>query len=163
MDIKTLEEKFRLNSYNGQVHSQQPFEIVNGIGNVMVSVPHCCKHFREGSIKPHEFMTGAIGQYVQKEAKCHLISSVKFSQSDPNWDQLSPYRDALTKYMKDNSVRFLLDIHGMSNLGDDVEIGYNSLKNLNHSKGLKKVIVSFWKESGFNVSFDKKLAVFNKW
>ena len=156
MDITKLEDKFRINSYNGQVNSLQPFEVINGIGNVMVSVPHCCKHFREGQVKPHEFMTGAIGQYVQQKTNCHLITSIKYAQSDPNWDGTSQYREALTEYMHEKSVCFLIDIHGMTSTSSDLEIGYNSLKNINNSKGLKKTVVSFWEGTGLSVAFDKK-------
>lgn len=155
-EIDTFENLFRINHYYGQKDRVKGFLLQMGKGQTIVSTPHSCRHLREQNIKAQEYMTGAIGMYVREKTNCHLISSVRFDNCDPNWDEISPYRNELIETIRKENIHFLLDLHGMKDSFYDIEFGTNDLANIDYSTELKKLIADFWKSCGYRIRFDGK-------
>ena len=107
--IKTLyayEEEFKYNNYYGEADSAE-YIIKEGKNNILVSSPHCFKHYREGNIKVNEILTGAIGNYLNVEGGCHFSYVSKFLEKDANWDDESDYRNAMKDYLIHNTHSYI--------------------------------------------------------
>lgn len=155
MHVYDYESDFAMNSYYGDKTLPEAFKLSGGSGHVMVSAPHSCRHYRNSSIKAHEFMTGAFAKYTHAFANCPVITTVRYDETDANRDTISAYRDELERYIKEHEISFLLDLHGMKSSGYDLVLGVNGGKNLNGSNSLLNIISSFWGNAGYKLGIDK--------
>ena len=64
---------------------------------------------RKTNTRPH------LPDYWPSEPGAYLLYTWAFSESDPNWDQHSPYKEVLRRMVYDHAIRFVIDLHGMSN------------------------------------------------
>ena len=110
--INELETLFSDNKYDGRGDSA--FHIDNGEIPIMVSAPHAINQYREGKIKWADMYTGGIAKYLSETTRCHAIYSCMFTESDPNYDEgdNNRYQLELKKYVNDNNIKLLLDLHG---------------------------------------------------
>lgn len=157
-DIKSNEKLFSENEYNGC--GNKNVTIKRGDIPIMLSTPHSINHFREGNIKYAEKLTGSIGRFLNEYIGCHLIYKSKFSKTDPNFDKNSKYKEHLLNYINDNGIKFLFDIHGMS---DDnncaIEIGTSPSINNKASIKFAKFIKSKFEKNGIRpVLINKKFS-----
>lgn len=119
-EILNLEQKYKANGY---CHESNDILLVQVSIPAMVSAPHSVKHLRNGTIKNEDMLTGGIVEYLGKITGCHVITNLS-SMSDPNYDSDSSYRKKLLEYIKDNNIKYLLDLHGASYLSDfSIDIG----------------------------------------
>jgi len=92
------------------------FQIVKGKIPVIISAPHAVEHLRLGfsvkSPKPNEINTAAILKIICKKTGSWGIISTKRFIKDPNWYKKSDYRRQIEKLVKENGIRFLIDLHG---------------------------------------------------
>lgn len=142
--LKKIEKKFSANDYNGK--DSREFEIIEGKVPIMLSAPHSVNHFRNGKIKYCDLFTGSICLYLQKVTGCHLIYALNQSSSDANFDseENSSYKRALKKYIKENNIKILFDIHGCDKEKEcAVEIGTTDDKDssLNDYKFIKDLVI----------------------
>lgn len=131
--IMELELFFSANSYNG--NGKKAFEIEKGNIPVMISAPHAVNQFRNGKIKYADTYTGAIAKYLHMVTGCHAIYSSKYTETDPNYDlpQNNNYQRKLKKYILDNEIYLLIDIHGASKERKFIiEMGTASIKEKNN-------------------------------
>ncbi len=122
--IGILEKVFSDNNYNGS--GEDSFFIKKGIGKIMVSAPHAINHYRNGNIKLADMYTGGIALYLHEITGCHIICTSSFRYSDPNYDSIdiNVYQQALRKYVEENKIAFVLDLHGAAlNRNYAMEIG----------------------------------------
>jgi hypothetical protein len=116
IELECIEaERFSCNSYRG-LPAAPAFEIVSGTLPVIVSTPHAVTHVRDGRPKPSEDYTGAMALVLAHECGCHAIVASRTSDCDPNHDPLerSRYKQALVAYVREQGIRLLIDLHGMS-------------------------------------------------
>ncbi len=92
-----------------------PFRYERGRLPILLSAPHGAAHRRNGRYKQEDEYTSAIARLVAAETGAHVLYSYALSDSDPNWDVDSPYKDCLRSLVADCDIGFVLDIHGMSN------------------------------------------------
>ena len=52
--------------------------------------------------------------YLHRSLHCPVIIKTKSNDDDPNYDEHSPYRDALVDYVKENDARVVFDLHQLS-------------------------------------------------
>lgn len=80
----------------------------------MISAPHSVKHIRDWEILPQDLLTWWLALYLWKRLNLSVIYSTSYKVWDPNFDENknSEYKQALAKYIKDNDIRFLIDLHG---------------------------------------------------
>lgn len=90
------------------------FEILQGKGLVMLSAPHGVEHTRAGRVKPAEVQTSDLARDLHRSLHCPVIIKTKSNDDDPNYDEHSPYRDALVDYVKENDARVVFDLHQLS-------------------------------------------------
>lgn len=165
--INAYEKDFRRNGYNGR--GKTDFITKAGKTKVMISASHAVNHFRKDAIKPADMFTGGIARYLQEVTGCHLIYRARYSETDPNYDEVdaADYKDTLEKYIRENDIKVLIDIHGCSaeretavDMGtvDNSEI---SLGRYGFINDLLQIILndklsSFLKETGKVVATNKK-------
>ena len=82
---------------------------------MLVSAPHGAAHWRNGRFKKEDGFTSAIARFVAQQTGAHVLYTLHQSQDDPNWNKVSPYKSRLAQLVKQHRLRFVLDIHGMSN------------------------------------------------
>lgn len=91
------------------------FRQISGEVPVLISAPHACAHLRDGVEKMGEEYTAAIACMVAKNTGCSAIYTVCKSSEDPNWQKTGEYKTAIQKIVRSKGIRFLIDIHGMTN------------------------------------------------
>lgn len=118
-DIKTrinrivkLNKSFSGNKYNGV--GKEKFSFLNGNIPILLSAPHAVNHFRNGSVKYADKMTGGLVKFLQNETGCHIVCSTKYSESDPNFDLESEYKNQLAEYIFNHDIKLVIDLHGSS-------------------------------------------------
>lgn len=100
------------------------FILENGSGSVMVSTPHSVEQLRNGNIKFAEPQTGVLAKMLRDELGCPIIYKTRNCGDDANYDEHSPYRDALRDYIRENDIKYLLDLHQMAPERDEnIELG----------------------------------------
>jgi len=82
---------------------------------ILISAPHATAHLRRQRLKGEEEFTGALAQFLAEQTGIHALYSHYRSPGDPNWDRHSPYKRRLQEIVHSNKIRFVLDLHGMSN------------------------------------------------
>lgn len=134
------------------------FKIDKGQNSVILSAPHAYKHFRNGKYKANENNTSKIAKILGAITNSHVIYTFKNSRNDPNYDKDSEYKKELSKYIKDNNIKYLLDIHGLSKNDDCfLEIGSNNYNN--SSEDIIKIVKDVFKKYyDGNILIDNKYA-----
>lgn len=112
---------------NKEINKYDYFNIVKGNIPIIISCPHARSHVQNGKKQQRDFYTGTIGKVVSNITGAHLIYITKELDFDPNYDPDTLYIRELIKYIKENNIKFLIDLHGMQrNHQKNVEIGTNS-------------------------------------
>jgi hypothetical protein len=92
-----------------------PFAHQPGTLPVLLSAPHGAIHRRAGRLKAEDEYTAAVARWVAEATGAHALYTVARLDDDPNYDPASPYKAALAEIVGRHGIRFVLDIHGMSN------------------------------------------------
>ncbi|NCB06180.1 MAG: hypothetical protein EOM69_11775 [Clostridia bacterium] len=79
----------------------------------MLSAPHAVLQTRGGVIKCAERYTGMLCRLLHDSAACPVIYKTRHLGDDANHDRVSDYRDALCKYIRQNHIHYLIDLHQM--------------------------------------------------
>jgi hypothetical protein len=93
---------------------QSPFRYEPGRQPLLFSAPHGAAHRRDGRYKSEDEYTASFARLLAERTGAHVLYARARSESDPNWDRESPYKDALRRLVADLDIRFVADIHGMS-------------------------------------------------
>lgn len=94
---------------------EPPFRYMSGTLPVLLSAPHGAAHRRDGRYKQEDEYTTAFARLLAERTGAHVIYAFARSEDDPNWDRVSPYKAALAERVTRHGIRFVIDIHGMSN------------------------------------------------
>ena len=106
------------------------FKIVKGNNNIILSAPHAYKHIRNNRIKSNENNTSKIVKILSMLTNSHIIYTYKDCEDDPNYNKSSVYKKELLKYIEENNIKYLIDIHGLDKENNcPLEIGCNNYKN----------------------------------
>lgn len=158
--MKKQEIKNFYNYFKNSESNQNSFEIFEGNGNfnnVLVSAPHSVSQFREGKIKIAELSTGVIAKLLNKHYGIPIIVKTKNCNDDANFDEVSDYKEALAKYVNENNIKFVIDLHALSQKKNcDINLGTNYgfnimnnnvyidlFNNIANSYNYKKVAIDF--------------------
>jgi hypothetical protein len=95
-------------------NGQSPFMHKQGRLPILLSAPHGTAHRRNGRVKAEEGFTSALARLVAAETGAHVLHTQYMTRSDPNYEPSAPYKTALRRIVQGYDIRFVLDIHGMS-------------------------------------------------
>jgi len=94
---------------------KESFTWQNGRIPLLISAPHATSHSRSGRIKGEEEYTAALAQLLAQETGAYAMYTTYRSAGDPNWDIVAPYKSRLQQLVRRHDIRFVVDLHGMSN------------------------------------------------
>lgn len=104
---------------------------VKGDFPVIISAPHAVRHTRRGKIKKSDRVTGTLALLLAEETGCSALCLRRNYGGDPNYDQVSPYKQELLQMISDLRPRLVLDLHGMASTEWDLDVGTMWGKSLN--------------------------------
>lgn len=98
------------------VQSIDYFGYMKGSIPVLISAPHGAKHYRarEKRWKAQDAYTSALAIKLGRLTGAHVIFTKNKTLEDPNSALTCRYKDFLAKVVKDNNIKFVMDIHGAS-------------------------------------------------
>jgi hypothetical protein len=90
------------------------FGYVKGHIPILISAPHGAKHFRtkEARWKEEDAYTASLAIKLGELTGAHVMFVKNRASEDPNNDVRTRYKDYLKKVVKDNHIKFVLDLHG---------------------------------------------------
>ena len=102
----------------GQIDHDTPadpyFAYIRGTTPILVSAPHGAKHYRtkEARWKAEDAYTASLAVELGKLTGAHVLYVKNKAGEDPNNDEGTHYKEFLKKVVKENDIRFVLDLHG---------------------------------------------------
>lgn len=136
------------------------YEILTGTCPVMISAPHSVSQTRNGKRKPAEPYTGALAKMLHNELSCSVIYKTRNLKDDANYDKNSPYKNDLAKYVQQNGIKYVIDLHQLSDSRNVmIDIGTNCMKNLNNNlEPLNIILEAFSKRNLGILQIDEPFA-----
>ena len=129
-EVLQLDTQFQENDWMWNIDFQNrdfsTFKILKNKSKIMVSAPHSVKHIREWQTLPQDLLTWWLSLYLWKRLNLPVIYSTSYKVWDPNFDENknSEYKQTLAKYIKENDIKFLIDLHGCWSYRDfSIELG----------------------------------------
>ena len=152
-DFYTLHNKRRVFR---KENSDKDHIIFDGNCKVLVSAPHGVSQIRLGRKKACEVGSLTTALFLKNNTNCFLIAKTRNNFDDANFDKVSPYKDDLIKCIKENNIKFLIDIHGLAEKrGIDINFGTNLGFNVSANEKAFNELYNKFKENGFVVSIDQ--------
>ncbi len=132
---------------------QEDYIIKTGTLPILFTAPHTMQQVREdGSIKLKEPYTKAIALYFNKHFHVSCIVKIRDTGLDSNRDNQDDFKKELMKFVKENKVKLVIDLHGASKERDfDVEFGTMNHLTTDYST-LKEFEEAFLENGIFNVA-----------
>ncbi len=142
----------------------QNYIIQKGNINILLSAPHCVNHLREGRIKSREINTDTLLKEIYKVKKVNIIYKTESLNEDANYDEKSVYKEACEKFVKENNIKFFIDIHGMSyKRKEDICIGTGRGRNIYNKTDIVDNIENKFKDFGYEyVTIDNPFSAVNR-
>jgi hypothetical protein len=90
------------------------YAYIKGAIPFLISAPHGACHFRtaEGAWKREEAYTSSLAIVLGRLTGAHVLFVKNKTGEDPNNDAGTNYKEALEKAVKENRIKFVLDLHG---------------------------------------------------
>ena len=117
---------------------------------ILFTAPHTIKQIKEdGSIKLSEPYTKAIALYLNRYFDTSCMIKMKDTGLDANRDNRDNFKKELIRFIKNNNIKLVIDLHGSSKDRDfDVEFG--TLNNLTADFSTVKEIENAFRENGID-------------
>ena len=127
-EVLQLDKQIQENGWMWIIDGQNffTFKILKNRSKIMISAPHSVKHIRQWEILPQDLLTWWLSLYLWKRLNITVIYSASYKVWDPNFDEneKSEYKQALAKYIRENDIRLLIDLHGCRSFRDfSIELG----------------------------------------
>jgi hypothetical protein len=94
--------------------SDQYYGYVEGHIPILISAPHGTKHYSasEGRWRAKDACTSSMAIMLGRLTGAHVIYAKYKTTEDPNCDEPSRYKDFLERVVRENGIRFVMDLHG---------------------------------------------------
>ena len=133
---------------------KKSFELLKGNGVVMVSAPHSAEQLRKGRKKYGEYLTGVLVNMIHDRIDCPIIFKTKNCSDDANFDEKCRYKRKLSRFVKKNGIRYLIDLHQMNTEREElIDIGTGYGKNVEADPGFVEKVMSCFTEKGVDGVF----------
>ena len=117
-------------NYLENLEFKEDFVIYKGKIPILFSAPHTMEQVKEdGLIKPSESFTKAIALYLNKYFNVSAIVKIKDTGIDSNRDNRDEYKTELLRYIKENNIKLVIDLHG-SKKEREFDVEFGTLNNL---------------------------------
>lgn len=150
MEVKVNFHEIERKSANYLIHQFDfgaPHYFLLGSNSVMVSAPHSVEQFRNGRVKFNESHTAVIAELLHVQAGTHAIIKQRNLMDDANYDDYSPFRNDLTRYIKAHNIQLLIDLHVMKESNEHyLEIGSGNGHNILYNWDLIDLFINIGKQ-----------------
>lgn len=119
-----------------RIETADLFLKVKGSLPVLLSAPHAVRHTRCGKIKKSDRVTGTLALLLAEETDCSALCLCRNYGGDPNYDEVSPYKQELLEMIAHLRPRIVIDLHGMATTKLDIDIGTMWGRSLNGRRDL---------------------------
>lgn len=124
------------------------FIIIKGNVPILFTAPHTMKQVRDdGSVKFPELYTKAIALYFNKFFGVNSMIKIKDTGMDSNVDNHDDFKNELIKFVKENNIKLVLDLHG-SKQERDYDVEFGTLNNLTADFSVVRELEEAFKENG---------------
>ena len=117
---------------------------------ILFTAPHTMKQIREdGSEKLSEPYTKAIALYLNKHFNVNCMIKINDTGLDANRDNRDEFKTELLRFIKDNNIKLVIDLHG-SKKTRDFDIEFGTLNNLSADFSTIKELEEAFTENGIS-------------
>ena len=122
---------------------------------ILFTAPHTMEQIREdGSIKPKEGYTKGIALYLNKYYDVNAMIKINDTGLDPNRDNRDKFKIELLRFIKDNNIRLVIDLHG-SSYERDFDLEFGTLNNITAEYSTLKELEEAFIENGItNITYN---------
>ena len=129
---------------------ERDYIIKKGNIPILFTAPHTLKQIREdGSEKLSEPYTKAISLYLNKHFDVNCMIKINDTGLDANRDNREEIKTELLRFIKDNNIKLVIDLHG-SKKSRDFDIEFGTLNNLSADFSTIKELEEAFTENGIS-------------
>ncbi len=125
------------------------FIIKKGSIPILFTAPHTMNQEKEDGIKLAEPYTKAIALYLNKYFNVSTMIKIKDTGLDPNRDNHDEFKNELIKFVKENDIKLVIDLHG-SKRDRNFDIEFGTLNNLSADFSTIKELEEAFTENQIN-------------
>ena len=127
------------------------FEILAKNIPIIISAPHSAKQLRNGKVQSKESYTDIFASNISERENVSCIYKTMFLNDDVNSDKESAYKTALKEFIEANDIKYLIDLHTMSDKRlPDICIAINAGKNIKNKYDILQGIVNSFVVNGIS-------------
>ena len=117
---------------------------------ILFTAPHTMNQIKEdGTVKPKEPYTKAIALYLNKHFNSFCMIKINDTGEDSNRDNRDEFKKELIRFIKDNNIKVVIDLHGSSK-DRDFDIEFGTLNNLSADFSTVKELEEAFTENSIN-------------
>ena len=146
---------------NFLTNEKTSFEIITGNNSIIFSAPHNVMQVRNLQIKPLDLGTGHLLLNIVNKTNSHgiiktnCVCEIGVKDDDANFEENHPYKIALSNYIKQHNIKYLIDLHSMEkDRPEQIKLGINGGENIQHNETVLNTIKDIFYNNGFLVSID---------
>ena len=130
--------------------SDSDFITKKGTIPILFTAPHTMEQIKEdGTVKLSEPYTKAIALYLNKHFNVFCMIKIKDTGEDSNRDNRDEFKTELIRFIKDNNIKTVIDLHG-SSIDRDFDIEFGTLNNLSADFSTVKELEEAFTENNIN-------------
>ena len=120
---------------------------------ILFTAPHTMKQTKDdGTIKLSEPYTKAIALYLNKYSNVNCMIKINDTGLDSNKDNRDEFKTELLRFIKDNNIKLVIDLHG-ADISRDFDIEFGTLNNISADFSTIKELEEAFMENGIcNIS-----------
>lgn len=122
---------------------------------ILFTAPHTMKQLREdGSIKLNEPYTKGIALYLNKYCNVNCMVKLKDTGIDSNNDNYDEFKTEIKRFVKDNNIKLVIDLHGASN-NNSFDVEFGTMNNLSSDFSTVRELEEAFTENGItNIKYN---------
>lgn len=136
---------------NNKKEEIKDFEIITKNIPIIISAPHSAKQLRNGKVQSKESYTDIFATNISERENVSCIYKTVFLNDDVNADKDSAYKEVLREFVVSNDIRYLVDLHTMSDKRlPDICIAINGGKNIMNKYDILQGIIDAFNNHGIS-------------
>jgi hypothetical protein len=137
-----LEQDVRYQDFSSETESEFLYE--TGKIPILISAPHGAVHTRNGDKEEDEYTAG-IARLIGHKTAAHVLYARRKSRTDPNANLDAPYKALLHQIVRENAIRFVMDLHG-ANSNSDFGVAVGTMHGKSCSVSDKLLIINTFRK-----------------
>ena len=133
----------------------EDYIIKKGSIPILFTAPHTMEQVSTDGVKKlSEPYTKAIALYLNKYFDVNTMVKINDTGSDSNKDNRDEFKRELIRFVKDNNIRLVIDLHG-SSIDRDFDVEFGTMNNLSADYSTIKELSEAFTENGIsNVKYN---------